>query len=311
MIGITMGDPAGIGPEVTLKAICALSRKQSQNLVVIGDRFVLSKSLKLNSGNFALIDLNNVARANFAFGKISPTYGRAAIVYLDKALQLLKEGRINALVTAPVSKEAINLAGIKFSGHTEYLANKTKTKKFAMMFVADNLKVTLVTRHIPLNKVSAEINIDNIGKAIILTVDFLKKYYHLKQPRIAVCGLNPHAGEGGLLGREEERVIKPAIAKAKEFSKFIFGPLASDTVFLKSSTDKFDAIIAMYHDQGMIPIKQLAFNSSVNVTLGIPFVRTSPCHGTAFDIAGKGQADCSSMLSAIKLAAVLAKKSLC
>jgi 4-phospho-D-threonate 3-dehydrogenase / 4-phospho-D-erythronate 3-dehydrogenase len=309
VIGITMGDPSGIGPEVTLKAISQLGRGLTGRIVVIGNSLVLSRLRDFQRRNFDLVDLDNVTRADFAYGKISPIFGNASIAYLDQALELLREGRISGLVTAPVSKEAINLTGRKFSGHTEYLANKTKTRKFAMMFVADKLKITLVTRHIPLKQVCAKINAGNIQDAISLTVDFLKKYYHISHPRIAVCGLNPHAGEGGLLGKEEEMVIKPAIEKAKRYSRFIFGPFAGDTIFLKAAAGGYDAVIAMYHDQGMIPLKVLAFNSGVNVTIGLPFIRTSPCHGTAFDIAGKNKADASSMLSAIKLTACLCQKS--
>lgn len=311
IIGITMGDPAGIGPEVTLKAIYRLNQNQREKILVIGSGFVLAKNPIFRRLNFELVDVDNVSRANFAKGKISPSFGHAALEYIDKGLELLKVRAINALVTAPVSKEAINLAGFKFSGHTEYLAQKTHTKKFAMMFVANKLKVVLVTRHLPLKKVPPEINKGKIIETALLTRNFLKDYYRIKTPRIAVCGLNPHAGEDGLFGKEEEDIIKPAIAQTKRQIKFIFGPFASDTLFLPSQSKRFDAIIAMYHDQGMIPVKTLAFNSCVNVTLGLPFIRTSPCHGTAFDIAGKNKADCSSMLAAIKLASSLLHKSRC
>jgi len=310
-IGITIGDPSGIGPEVTLKAISRLTPSQISSILVIGDGNALSRVAGLRKIKFELIDLKNIRGANFAFGKISPIFGRCSVEYLEKYLELFKRKSINALVTAPISKEAINLAGFKFPGHTEFLAKKTNTRKFAMMFVAGKLKVALVTRHISLSEVPREINQKKISDTIILTVDFLKKYYRLKSPRIALCGLNPHAGEDGLLGKEEDRIIKPAIAKAKSYAKFIFGPLSSDTVFLKSHRNRFDAIIAMYHDQGMIPVKTLSFDTAVNVTLGLPFVRTSPCHGTAFDIAGKNIANPYPMLSAIQLAISLSKKSLC
>lgn len=308
-LAITIGDPSGIGPEVTLKAILRLSRRQLERVVVIGSKFVLSKFSRIKSGEFELIDLDNVDRANFAFGKIRPEFGRAALGYLDKALELWKSGKINSLVTAPVSKEAINLAGMKFSGHTEYLASKTKAKKIAMMFVAHKLKIALVTRHLALKDVPRRITKGNIIDTILLTSKFLKNNYGIRRPRIAVCGLNPHAGEGGLLGDEEEKIIKPAIIKARNYADFVYGPFPADTLFLKVA--EFDAIIAMYHDQGMIPIKISAFSSCVNVTLGLPFIRTSPCHGTAFDIAGKNKADYSSMLCAIQLASFLDRKSLC
>lgn len=297
-----MGDPSGIGPEVTLKAIAGLGVSVKSRIVVIGSGFVLQKLCRGRVRGFDLVDLDNVRRAHFAFGKMRPAFGRAAFEYLEEAVELLRNKKIGRLVTAPVSKEAINAAGIKFFGHTEYLAEKFNTRDFAMLFVAGKLKVALVTRHIPLKEVPKRILPAQIVKTVLLTADFLKRYYRLRAPRIAVCGLNPHSGENGLWGDEELSVISPAIRRLKKSLPRICGPLPCDTVFLPASQGKFDAVVAMYHDQAMIPIKTIAFASAVNVTLGLPFMRTSPCHGTAFDLAGRNLADASSMSEALKLA---------
>ncbi|MFZ5801287.1 MAG: 4-hydroxythreonine-4-phosphate dehydrogenase PdxA [Candidatus Omnitrophota bacterium] len=287
IVGITIGDPKGIGPEVTLKAIGRLKEKKAR-IVVIGSGSVLRKLTGGKLQGFELVDLEDASCPAFA--------------YLEKAVALLKQKKIDRLVTAPVSKAAINAAGIKFSGHTEYLAKRFKVRDFAMLFVAAKLKVALVTRHIPLREVSRRISPERIIKTVLLTANFLKRHYQIKGPRIAVCGLNPHAGEGGLLGEEELSVMAPAIQRLKAQLKNIYGPLPSDTVFLPAAQGKFDAVVAMYHDQAMIPIKTLAFAKAVNVTLGLPFIRTSPAHGTAFDIAGKNLADPASMFEALKLA---------
>jgi len=309
-IGISMGDPSGIGPEVILKAVKSSQISRLGKIVIIGDSFVFSKVSGSRSGlkRCELIDLGNVSRKGFSFGKVSPGYGRASIEYLDCALGLLDNGNINCLVTAPISKEAINLAGYKYSGHTEYLKEKTGARKIAMMFAAEKLKVTLVTRHLSLKKAIASLSPDKILDAISLTCDCLKRQFRIKNPRIALCALNPHAGESGLLGDEEIKIIRPAIKTARKKYGNIFGPYPCDTLFYEAMQNKYDAVIAMYHDQGMIPMKTLFFKKSVNLTLGLPFVRTSPCHGTAFDIAGKNVADSTSMIEAIKLAAKLCRK---
>ncbi len=308
IIGITMGDPSGVGAEVIAKAIGNLRPLKAVKFLLIGDKFVFNKFIKKLPENYRILDLNNVRRANFAFGKISPNLGKASLEYLEIACDLLKNRAIDALVTAPVSKEAISLSGKKFLGHTEYLAKEFKVKNFVMMFAADNLKVSLVTRHIPLNRVARSINARNIYRTILITRKYLKAHFKIKNPKIAVCGINPHAGDGGILGEEEELIIKPAIKRARKKFKNISGPYPSDTIFHSALNGKFDAVIAMYHDQAMIPVKLLNFKNAVNLTLGLPFIRTSPSHGTAFDIAGKNLADESSMVEAIKLACKLVKK---
>ncbi|MDP3804407.1 MAG: 4-hydroxythreonine-4-phosphate dehydrogenase PdxA, partial [Candidatus Omnitrophota bacterium] len=195
-----------------------------------------------------------------------------------------------------------------FEGHTEYLAQNTAAKNYAMMFVGDDLKITLVTRHIALRDVPGSISIESIYRTIVLTDEYLKRYFKIKNPRIGVSGLNPHAGEAGLFGSEEDNIIRPAIKKASRHIKGAYGPISPDIIFYDTLHKKFDAAIAIYHDQALIPFKLLYFTDGVNLTLGLPFVRTSPDHGTAFDIAGKGIADPSSMINAIRLASLLVAK---
>jgi len=247
------------------------------------------------------VDLN---QEEVPYGKLSKRGGAASYESILGALDLIKKGAIDAIVTAPISKAALNLADIHYPGHTELLAAFTQTKRFAMMLASDNLRITLVTTHVPLKDVSSELTIDGILEKVELTHSFLIKYFYIKNPQIGICALNPHAGDEGILGDEESDKINPAVLKAKKEGINVFGPYPSDTLFSKNS---FDAIVAMYHDQGLIPIKLRSFGKAVNITLGLPFVRTSPDHGTAFDIAGKGIADPSSMIEAIKMAKRLVK----
>lgn len=303
-VGITMGDPSGIGPEIIAKALDNLKLRRLADFMIIGDEWVFLKATRIKHvlKGIEFLDLKNVNRKNFSFGKIEKDYGRASMEYIKKALELIKKGKINCLVTAPISKEAINLAGYRYPGHTEYLAEFFDLDDVAMMLVAKRLKVALVTRHIPLKVITQVLNSKDIYKTIKLTFKGLKDLFNIKQPSIAVCGLNPHASDGGLLGDEEERIIKPAINLAKDQNISIDGPFPSDTVFYRALQGEYHAVIAMYHDQGLIPIKMMGFNKVVNFTLGLPFVRTSPGHGTAFKIAGKQEASSLSMQEAIRLA---------
>ncbi|MBU0503147.1 MAG: 4-hydroxythreonine-4-phosphate dehydrogenase PdxA [Candidatus Omnitrophota bacterium] len=301
-IGLTMGDPSGIGPEIIAAALKHL--KVKADIVIIGDRKVF-KTIHYSSSpinnKFEFIDLNNVNYKNFMFGKVNAEYGRASIEYLDEALRLIKDKRIDCLVTCPISKESINLAGFKYGGHTEYLTKKTGTKDFVMMLLNNKIRISLVTRHIPIRKVSSIVNQDALRSAIRITFRSLKSSFNIPHPRLAVCGLNPHASDNGVIGDEENRVIKPVI---REFRlKFrLDGPESADVIMLRAVKGEYDAVIAMYHDQALIALKLSGYSSGVNITLGLPFVRTSPLHGTAFDIAGKGEADPSSLIAAIKLA---------
>ena len=306
-IGITIGDPAGIGPEVVAKALLNRSVQSCGPFKIIGDAKVFQKYFPKKLKSCQFIDLNNI-KTNQLNRRPNRPCGLAAIQYIDHSIELLKQNEIRALVTAPVSKEAVHLTGIPFPGHTEYLASAFHVNDFGMMFVTDTLKTIIVTRHIPISKVSHSITKDEIMKTIRLAHQALKNYFQLTQPRIAVCGLNPHAGERGGIGREEIEVIIPAIVSAKKEGIKVSGPYAADTLFVPKSWPLYDAVVAMYHDQGLIPIKTLHFKEVVNLTVGLPFIRTSPAHGTAFDIAGKNKADPSSMIESIKLAAALSKK---
>lgn len=303
---ITIGDPSGIGPEVTLKALASRKVKGLAAFFVVGDSSVIARAqkrtgIKLNAH---LIDLRNMRRGSLVTGKSTAASGLASMQYIDAALHLLSHGVAHAMVTAPINKSSVRMAGYRdFEGHTEYLAEKSSAGDVAMMFAARSFKITLVTRHIPLKDVPRSINREKILSAIRLTHDSLRKQFGIRSPRIAVAGLNPHAGEGGIFGGEEKAVIAPAIKAAARTVRRIAGPVPPDIVFGDLLAGKYDAAIAMYHDQGLIPFKLLHFNDGVNMTIGLPFVRTSPDHGTAFDIAGKGIADPSSMIEAIILAA--------
>ncbi len=303
-VGLTIGDPSGIGPAITVKAVSKLGG--IADFIIIGDRFVLNKinnfSRILRKG-VKIIDLKNVEQGSFKFGKINGNYGRASIEYLDYALRLLKENKIDCLVTCPISKEAINKAGFKYSGHTEYFINKTKTKDVVMMLLNRKLKFSLITRHLPIRDVSGELSVSRILDVTRITYQSLKSIFKVSLPRIAICGLNPHASDNGLIGNEEEKVIKPAVKRLNKIFKGIDGPFPSDLAIYKALKGDYDAVIAMYHDQALIPLKITGMDSGVNISLGLPFVRTSPLHGTAFDIADKDKlANPDSLASAIKLA---------
>jgi 4-hydroxythreonine-4-phosphate dehydrogenase len=289
---------------VTLRALADPRVRGLADFLIIGDRFVLERAisrLKLRLRP-PLIDLQNVPRKDFSFGKVRPSFGKAAIEYVDKALELLKAGRADGLVTAPVNKSAVQRSGIPdFTGHTEYLAEKTGSKDFAMMLTAGSLRVTLATRHIALKDVPKRLSADSVYKAITLTRRGLKDLFSIRAPRIGVAALNPHAGEGFLMGGEEADVIKPAIRRAGSCRAGVSGPIPADVIFRQALDGKFDAVVAMYHDQGLAPFKTLYFSSGVNLTLGLPFVRTSPDHGTAHEIAPAFAADPTSMIEAIRL----------
>jgi len=293
-----MGDPSGVGSEIIIKALSNNLIKEKADFVVIGDRWVFGRSQ-----DYEFVDLNNVNRKNFRFGKIKAEYGRAAIEYLDRALELIKNKEIDCLVTSPVSKEAINLAGFSFTGHTEYLARHLACKDFVMMLLNGDLRISLVTRHIPLRSVSLTLNREKLYKTILITHSALKNIFLIKRPRIVVCGLNPHASDNGLMGNEEQTVILPVIKKISgRLSAEIDGPISADVAISKTKARLYHCAIAMYHDQALIPLKLFSAHNGVNLTLGLPLVRTSPLHGTAFDIAGRNLADPNSLIEAIKLA---------
>jgi len=308
-----MGDARGIGPEVTIRALSLKWMRRLADILVIGDFACLEAvrdSLKVKTPlkRTELWQIINSQKRPFDDSVINVLdmgiKGRYThpLGYIDRAVMIMRDIKRGALVTAPVNKESMQKGGVKFTGHTEYLARLTGKKKFAMMFVGKTLKVTTVTRHIPFNKVSRALTKDKIIDAALLTHDFLKRKFGLKRPRIGVCGLNPHAGEGGVLGNEEIAKIYPAVKYLRRKSPKICGPLPADSAFYLLYKGSLDCLIAMYHDQAMIPVKMLGRDECVNVTLGLPFVRTSPAHGTAYDIAGKNAADPFGMIAAIRLA---------
>jgi 4-hydroxythreonine-4-phosphate dehydrogenase len=297
-IGMTMGDPAGVGPEIILKAI---KDEPIEDFLIIGSISIIeeTKARYSLSVDPAVINCVDISRVDIPYGKVSKTAGEAAYKSILCAVDLLKRREIDTLVTAPVNKESLMLGGCPFPGHTQLLASLADTKRFAMLFFSENLKVTLVTTHIPLKEIPETLTREKILEKIELTNEFFLKYLSCS-PKIAICGLNPHAGENGLIGNEEINIISPAIRQAKSEGIDVEGPYPADTIFTRKG---FDVFICMYHDQGLIPVKLLG--RSVNVTIGLPFIRTSPDHGTAFDIAGKGIADYQSMRDAISVARML------
>ncbi|MDD5448983.1 MAG: 4-hydroxythreonine-4-phosphate dehydrogenase PdxA [Candidatus Omnitrophica bacterium] len=280
-ICVTVGDPRGIGPEVVRNAIAHPSLKNKANFLVIGKA--------------------SAAR------KTSLESARESVEFIDAAFELIIKKKADALVTGPVSKEAINSSGIKFKGHTEYLADLCGSPRIAMMFISDKLKLSLVTRHMALSEVSRAISIKAVYDTAELTCKALKDWFWINNPKVGISGLNPHCGEGGLFGGEEETVIRPAVEKLSNYFKGVAGPIPADTLLYEIYNKRYDAAVCMYHDQGLAAFKMISRNKGVNLTLGLPFIRTSPDHGTAFDIAGKSKADPGSMIEALKLAIRLVK----
>lgn len=308
-VGITMGDAAGIGPEVVVKALADGKLRGICNCVIIGDRAHLewvAVSLGIEPDLLdEVVDLKNLP-AQIPLGVDSAVCGKAAAEYIVKAVDLWRDGSIDAIATAPISKNSIRLGGFDFQGHTEFLASLTNTKEFAMSFFGGGLRVILLSTHLSLRNALDLVKTEKLVELITFSAKELTKL--LKQNvRLAVAGLNPHASEGGMFGEEEAAEIIPALSKCHdELGIDVSGPYSPDTIFLRCSKGEFDAVIALYHDQATIPVKALAFNAAVNVTLGLPLIRTSVDHGTAYDIAGKGIAESASMTAAIRLAAELA-----
>ena len=299
-IVITIGDPAGCGPFITLKSIYSL-RNKNIDFFVVGDEKILERvpAYEKVKKRFVLFDLNTKGIEEIKKGFSSKLSGKASFNYLNKALQILKNFKIKRLVTAPLSKEAVKLVYPKFLGHTEFLANYFKCKNFAMMMVSKKIKVVLFSRHLPLRKVSCKIKKGDYLELFKLIYSYLEKMFRIKNPKIATCSFNPHAGINTFLEKEEREILKAI----KEFKKKIFGPFACDTLFVKENLKKYDCIIASYHDQAMIPFKLLSFKEGVNLTVGLPIIRTSPSHGVAYEIIKEEKNPfSSSMEEAIKLA---------
>lgn len=323
-IGITMGDPLGIGAEIIVKALADPDIRSAASFVIFG----LSEQLTYTADqlevdlafhrehhedirrfphDLVVLDYDEFALAPTMQRGPSRLGGQSSFAFCTDAIAAAQAGLIDAMVTAPISKHSWQLAGKKrFPGHTELLAERCKVRRPAMMFVSPRLRVVLATIHVALMDVRNLLTIGCVFHPIDLANDALRQWFGIERPRIAVCGLNPHAGEEGQFGDEEQRIISPAIVMAGEAGINAEGPFPADTVFLKALAGKYDCVVAMYHDQGLIPVKLLGWQDAVNVTLGLPIIRTSPDHGTAFDIAGRGRADPSSMKAAIRLAIDLA-----
>ncbi len=302
-----MGDPNGIGPEVIIKSLLCSELQHLCTTHVFGDKGILEKAKKLVGGSS---ELNLVNIPNFDITMLNPgrsdkKAGDASLAYIKESVQYALAGKIDAVVTAPISKESIHLTGVSYPGHTEMLQELTGAKRVAMMFEGGRFRVVLVTIHCALSDVPRLINKEKIFSTIELTDEALKDLFVIPEPRIVVSALNPHAGEAGAFGNEEALHIIPAIKKAREIGINVIGPMPADTLFYYAAQGKWDAVIAMYHDQGLIPFKMLSFDDGVNVTLGLPIIRTSPDHGTAYDIAWKGKANPSSMIAAINAAVKL------
>jgi 4-hydroxythreonine-4-phosphate dehydrogenase len=325
IIGVTMGDPAGIGPEVIVKAYHQLLG--SGRPIVIGDGDVLVEAIGVCDSNLAVdrvegvnetqfdpdtipvLDLDNVGA--LVRGEVREEYGAASLEYIERAIELAQAGEIDGITTTPINKQATKMAGSTYAGHTGMLADRTNTTEYAMMLIESDLRVTHVSTHVPLPEACKQVTISNVHSTIQLTVEALSDL-GIESPTIGVAGLNPHASDGGLLGDTEAAEIEPAVERACEEGIDAVGPESPDTVYVRAAQGEFDCVVSMYHDQGHIPIKMLGFSSGeavsgVNVTIGLPIIRTSVDHGTAFDIAGTGIASERSLLDAFGIAIDMAR----
>ncbi len=328
-IALTSGEPAGIGPDLCLQVA---AQPLPCELICLADRNLLAERARQLGINIVLRAYAPDAAASpqqhrarphepgtlsvlhvplghpCTAGQLDPTNAPYVLALLDRAIDGCCNGEFAALVTAPVHKGLINTAGVSFTGHTEYLAARTHSPRPVMMLATDTLRVALATTHVPLREVSAAISTESLCEILTIIVTDLRRWWGISTPRVAVCGLNPHAGEGGYLGDEEIRFITPAIERLRSTGIDVSGPLPADTAFVPHNWAKFDVVLAMYHDQGLPVIKYAGFQSAVNITLGLPILRTSVDHGTALDLAGTGRADAGSLTAAIELAAALATR---
>ncbi len=323
-IAITMGDPSGIGPEVVVKALSDAQLRHRAKFVIYGMNELLTYAAdtaefdvfwwRAPAGtrqpvfphDVVLIDYDDYSILGTALREPSKIGGEASMRFCVDAIDAAMAGHVDAVVTAPIAKESWKLAGYKFPGHTELFQQRTHARHVAMMFAGGPIRCALATTHVPLLGVWNQLNIGAVFRPLEMLHHALVEWFDIASPRIAVCGLNPHAGENGQFGDEEERIIRPAIRMARDQGINATGPYPGDTIFLQIRDGLFDAAVAMYHDQGLIPVKLLGFDRSVNLTLGLPIIRTSPDHGTAFDIVGKNRARPDSMRAAISMAIDLA-----
>jgi 4-hydroxythreonine-4-phosphate dehydrogenase len=302
-VGVTLGDPSGVGPEIVAKLILDADFAGEYPFVPIGSRAILDEAfrviLKTEPPAYNIIETDCEPPAEIFFGVSHAEYGALSMAFVRKGVQEALKGGISALVTAPINKHSIALAGYPFQGHTEYLGHLTGSADFSMLLVSPHYRVITATTHLPIREVAKKITPDIILRAI-KNAHSAGSLFGIRAPAIAVCALNPHAGDGGVIGDEEERILAPAIKTALELGIKVTGPYAADSLF--AHPDRFDFAISIYHDQGLIPVKMDGFGSAVNVTLNLPIVRTSVDHGTAFDIAGTGKADAGSLRAAVILA---------
>ena len=325
LIGVSMGDPLGLGPEVIVKALAEPELRSRARFVIFGLEDVLEvaadqvevnpfwwrepydRGVRVGSG-VLVADFDDLrpARTN-GTREPDPLAGHASFRFVEEGARHLREGAIDALVTAPISKQSWNLAGHRFRGHTDYLSRRFDARPINMLFVADALRVALASDHVALFELRNRFTIGLVHQPIDLLDHALRYWFGLERPHIGVLGLNPHAGEGGLLGDEEVRIIEPALAAARNAGIHVSGPLPADTAFVPEVAQRYDGLVAMYHDQGLIPIKMSEFSEAVNVTLGLPIIRTSVGHGTAYDIAGKGIADPANLVTAMNVACNILK----
>jgi len=310
-VAITIGDPTGIGPEVTLKSLISKEVTGNCRPLIIGDRAVIEEAVRelnipIDLGKIDLLNMGVIKDRDFPKCRATAEAGMASFTYIKKAVELAVLKIVDAIVTAPISKEALQLAGLPWHGHTEMLAELTSTKDFSMMLCSGSLRVILATIHTSLRNVPLEVTKKKVLETIILGKKACDTM-GIVEPRIAVAGLNPHAGEAGIFGNEELLQIIPAVEEAQRMGIPVSGPYPADALFYRAYKGEFDIIVCMYHDQGLIPLKMIGFEKGVNVTVGLPIIRTSPDHGTAYDIAWTGVADPSSMIEAIVMAAQLAR----
>jgi len=320
IIGITMGDPVGIGPELICRALLDPDIFHYCRPLVIGDAGIIESARRVvhsgqalavvdspdagayEPGRIDLYSISNLDPSSIQWGSPTALTGRSMIDYITTGIDMAMTGEIAALVTCPINKTAMKLAASRFHGHTELLAHRTGASRYAMMMAGQRLRVVLVTIHTPLRQVPAQLSQEGVWETIQITHRALKESFGIDRPQIAVAGLNPHAGEGDMFGDEESRVIAPAVLQAVAAGMDVAGPFPPDTIFYHAVDGPYDAVVCMYHDQGLIPFKMIHFSDGVNTTLGLPIVRTSVDHGTAYDIAGKGVADHGSLTAAIALA---------
>lgn len=305
-LAITIGDPAGVGPEITLKALLDEEIRKVCRPLVIGDRIVIEEAvarmdIPVDVDALDILTTGEIRRPDFEKSTATAEGGRAAVSYIRKAVDMAMQGVVEGIVTAPITKASLHMAGFRWPGHTEMLAELTGTEEYAMMLCGGPLKVILATIHVAVSEVPRLLTRQRVLRTILLARR-AGEMLGLDEPSVAVSALNPHAGEGGLFGDEESGVIAPAVKEAQAQGISVTGPFPADALFHRAYRGDVDIVVCMYHDQGLIPLKMIAFDTGVNVTIGLPIVRTSPDHGTAYDIAWKGVASPSSMKEAVRLA---------